>query len=84
MNAAWLTGFLVALAPLVLLVLFLLCGRYPGLASIEKCRQVLVSVLAPGSAPSGDGSRSLQSLIPIRGGRLIAASLAGRGPPVTC
>jgi hypothetical protein len=66
------------LLPALLLALVLLAGRYPGERLIERwrrarpsARQALVAVLAP-------GRRSPQL---VRGGRLIAAALAGRAPP---
>ena len=66
------------LLPTLLLVLALLAGHFPGERLIERwrrarpsARQALEAVLAP-------GRRSTQL---VRGGRLIAAALAGRAPP---
>jgi len=81
---AWVTGFLVALAPLILLVGFLLFGRYPGERTLERCRQALVSAATTKAVRSAAASFPRFELIPVRGGRLIASSLAGRGPPAAC
>src|SRR5580658_3368380 len=65
--------------PALLLAVALLAGRYPGERLIARwgrarprARQATARVPMPSHA-------SLQTL---RGGRLIAASLAGRAPPV--
>lgn len=67
------------LAPVVLLVLPLLAGRYPGEHALcrTRCRRThrrrrLPSAVTP--------SLPFVAITP-RGGRLVAASLAGRGPP---
>jgi hypothetical protein len=71
-------GVLMLLPPL-LLALVLLAGRYPGERLIERwrrarprARQALAAVLVPRRRP----------LQLVRGGRLIAAALAGRAPPL--
>jgi hypothetical protein len=66
------------LLPTLLLVVVLLAGRFPGERLIERWgrgrprpRKLIAQILAP-------IRRSRQTL---RGGRLIAAALAGRAPP---
>jgi hypothetical protein len=65
--------------PAVLLVLALACGRYPGERVLARLRRApswrrlrAASARAPRQCPT----------TPLRGGRLIAASLAGRAPPL--
>ncbi len=80
--SGWLPGFLIALAPLLLLVALLLCGRYPGESTLHRLRRRVTVLLA--RAGSGLRPRTEPFLdVGRRGGRLIASSLAGRGPPFT-
>lgn len=81
--SAWLTGFLLALAPLLILVALLIGGRYPGEEAIVTARRALTHLLAPSPARAAVPTEVLAHVLPPRGGRLIARSLAGRGPPVT-
>lgn len=72
------TAALLALAPVLVVVATLLAGRYPGARALEALaararRRPLAG--ASCATPQADGP-----LVP-RGGRLLAASLAGRGPP---
>ncbi|WP_445147607.1 hypothetical protein [Baekduia sp. Peel2402] len=75
------TGLLL-LSPALVLLLPLLAGRYPGEETLER--------LVARRAPSGRRVRPAPSLPPRRrpraltrrGGRLLSASLAERGPPV--
>lgn len=66
------------LLPTLLLVVVLLAGRFPGERLIERWsrgrprpRKMIAQVLAPTHRPAQT----------LRGGRLIAAALAGRAPP---
>ena len=66
------------LLPTLLLVLALLAGHFPGERLIERWgrgrprpRKMIAQVLAPTHRPAQT----------LRGGRLIAAALAGRAPP---
>jgi hypothetical protein len=72
-------GLLAAL-PLLLLVLPLLAGRYPGERTLERLRKVAARPRRPRSAsarkPIAPRRRSL-----LRTRLLIAASLAERAPP---
>jgi hypothetical protein len=77
---ATLTPGALSLLPAALLAAFLLAGRYPG----EK----LIARVAVSRAPCRRPRRFARLLVPsapasalVRGGRLIAASLAGRAPP---
>lgn len=76
-----LLDFLIALSPLLVLVGFLLLGRYPGERTLERVRRAIGYLLRSRSFASFlrpvTGGRST----PVRGGRLIADSLAGRAPP---
>lgn len=73
---------LVALVPLFLLIGSLLAGRYVGegrIASLAARRARPARrrpAPASGAVPAGRGGTYLP-----RGGRLVAASLAQRGPP---
>ena len=73
-------GFLLALAPLLALLAFLAGDVYPGERAIERLRRLLDRIASPRarSARPGVGPPRPRT---IRGGRLIACSLAGRGPP---
>jgi hypothetical protein len=67
------------LAPALLILLPLLGGRYPGedalvRATTRRPRPRLQQ------SPAASGRRAAEALLP-RGGRLVAAALAGRGPP---
>jgi hypothetical protein len=79
--STWLLDFLIALSPLLVLVGFLLLGRYPGERTLERVRRAIGFLLRSRSSVSflrpvtGDRSTA------VRGGRLIADSLAGRAPP---
>lgn len=73
-----LVGFLLAVAPLLLLVLLLSGDVYPGEGAILRLRKALH---AEPRAASAAGRLRRGSGEVARGGRLIAASLAGRGPP---
>lgn len=79
MNAI---SFLISIAPLLLLLALLVSNHYPGEAVIERLRVLIERASArpaesiTGSAPFNVHNRS------VRGGRLIACSLAGRAPPV--
>lgn len=69
---------LLYLAPALLLLAALVCGRYPG----ERLLDAFVRSWAP---VLGRGGEPAARLLPIRsfprGGVLLAMALAGRGPP---
>lgn len=76
-------GFLIAIAPLLVLVALLLGRHYPGEAVIERLRS-LIDPAAPATGRPASGAGQLSGFeITVRGGRLIACSLAGRAPPAT-
>lgn len=77
----WLPGFLIALLPLLLLVSLLVHGCYPGERALHRLRRVFTLIFFP--RPNRARVLPVFSLPPfcLRGGRLIADSLAGRGPP---
>ncbi len=79
--SGWLLDFLIAIAPLALLVALLIRGRYPGEAAIDRCRRAIRLLLEPGRSKIHRDESRLAPTTLARGGRLIAASLAGRGPP---
>ena len=70
---------LVALAPLALLLLTLVAGRYVGEERIARLAARLQR-RTPRARRRLQARPSPPSVLP-RGGRLIAASLAQRGPP---
>jgi hypothetical protein len=65
--------------PALLLALVLLAGRYPGERLIERWRLAPPRVRHAPAARLAPRRRWPQL---VRGGRLIAAALAGRAPPV--
>jgi hypothetical protein len=80
--SAWLTGFLLALAPLLMLVALLVLGRYPGEATIARTRKAIAMLLRPVRSGISPDLEPDGYLIPARGGTLIGSSLAGRAPPL--
>jgi hypothetical protein len=88
LTVVWLLGLellgveaaLAYLAPALLILFPLLSGRYPG---DEALARVAARRSRPPRVPAGEPPlprRRPGALLP-RGGRLVAASLAGRGPP---
>ncbi len=76
-GGAVVTGVL-HLLPAVLLALVLLSGRYPGELALERLRRAGTErVRRASSSPTP----RLHAAVALRGGRLIAFSLAGRAPP---
>ncbi|MGZ4270790.1 MAG: hypothetical protein ACXVFN_16450 [Solirubrobacteraceae bacterium] len=71
---------LIAIAPLALLLITLLLGRYVGEERIARLAARFRPPRRRPSAPPLSSSRATACALP-RGGRLIAASLAQRGPP---
>jgi hypothetical protein len=77
------TGLLL-LSPALVLLLPLLAGRYVGEETLER-------FAARRSSPRRRASRAASAPLPrrrpravlVRGGRLLAAALAQRGPPLT-
>jgi hypothetical protein len=68
------------LAPALLILLPLLSGRYPGDEALVRVagRRLRLACRPPQAPPL---SRPRPGALLPRGGRLVAASLAGRGPP---
>ena len=70
---------LLHLAPILLLVMLLACGRYPGSRSVAR-----VAARAP-HRPAPRAARMARPAVPtlalVRGGLLLARSLAVRPPP---
>ncbi len=75
-----LLGFLPAIAPLLILIAFLLNDRYPGERAIESVRRFFHRLSVSSPTPV-EREAAIAGPRPVRGGRLIAFSLAGRGPP---
>ncbi|MGB0121554.1 MAG: hypothetical protein WBP55_11450 [Solirubrobacterales bacterium] len=74
---------LIGFLPLLALLALLCFRRYPGEKLIERLRQLIDGRHrdAPRTEPGG---RCLNSLMkPVRGGQLIARSMAGRAPPLS-
>lgn len=73
--------FLLPVVPLLVLLAFLLCGRYPGCEAIVRFSERLARLRRPRG--SGAVQRQLlrsRSFAPS-GGLLLALSLSGRAPP---
>jgi hypothetical protein len=75
-------SFLLALAPLALLVAALLAGRYPGERALAT-RLLRGRPRRAGRAPRGGAPRRPRRPFAAapRGGRLVAAAIASRPPP---
>jgi hypothetical protein len=67
-------------APLCVVALPLLAGRYVGEEALERLREGAEPARRHGAAPLLAGARRSMAAFP-RGGRLIAQALAERGPP---
>jgi hypothetical protein len=68
-------------APLFLVALPLLAGRYPGEERLDRLRSEFVARRRPARVAPAPAVRRSAVLVP-RGGRLIAEALAVRPPPV--
>ena len=68
---------LLCLAPSALIGVLLLLGRFPG----ERVLVALARRRAPRRARAALGRPRASEALLARGGRLVAASLAGRAPP---
>lgn len=77
----WLANFLIAVAPLVLLVALLLLGRYPGEQAIRRIHLALIERPARRSPASIARTDAGFVFTPPGGASLIGRSLAGRAPP---
>jgi hypothetical protein len=69
---------LASIVPLLLLVAALALGRYPGERALSRAR-----IARPpwSRAPSSTGRPARAPRALVRGGLLVASSLAGRAPP---
>jgi hypothetical protein len=67
--------------PAALLLLPLLAGRYVGEDGLARLARTRTAV-APRRSPTRIGARRRAPRVLPRGGRLIAAALAERGPPL--
>jgi hypothetical protein len=67
-------------APLCVVALPLLAGRYVGEETLERLRERVEPARRQGAAPALPGARRSMAAFP-RGGRLMAQALAERGPP---
>jgi hypothetical protein len=75
-------SFLIAFAPLLLLLASLLANRYPGERVIGALRQIFGGSPRRRTPGAGGLDNPLDLRHPPRGGALIGDSLAGRAPPV--
>ena len=75
-------NFLIAIAPLLLLVAALCFERYPGEIAIARLRHFVQHTLYAAARKPVPLVRVSGFDSPVRGGLLIASSLAGRGPPL--
>jgi hypothetical protein len=88
LTCVWLLGLellgveaaLAYLAPALLILLPLIGGRYPGDEALARAATRQIRPRRPPSAPTSVARRRPRAVLP-RGGRLVAAALAGRGPP---
>lgn len=72
------------LLPAAGLALVLMCGRYPGERALKRLRagRTMLPRATRTAGASTPERRHTESHV-LRGGRLIAVSLAGRAPPAT-
>ena len=77
----WLPDFMIGLAPLILLVALLMGGKYPGERTLARAQLLLARAFRHVRACGQATLRNLFGPVPARGGRLIANSMARRGPP---
>lgn len=75
-------GFLLGVLPLFALLALLLQDRYPGERTITLLQHFIRDLTAKAVGQVSSGSLASRSRR-VRGGRLIACSLAGRSPPST-
>ena len=71
---------LLSLVPVLLLVAALALGRYPGERALSRIRGALGVVRRTASR---SGRVAASPVLIVRGGLLVASSLAGRAPPWT-
>jgi hypothetical protein len=69
---------LLSLIPVLALVAVLVPGRYPGERVLSRARGTR---RPPRRAPSATARPALPPILLVRGGVLVASSLAGRAPP---
>lgn len=74
------SAFLIAVVPLVGLLACLIFHRYPGELAIQRLRRLVALIFSP-HAGLGEPLVTFRVRSSVRGGGLIAESLAGRGPP---
>jgi hypothetical protein len=79
-SATGISGDVLLAAPALILLLPLLAGRYVGEDGLV--RLAARAVVRPRRSPSRLGARRRAPRVLPRGGRLIAAALAERAPPV--
>ena len=74
--------FIVAALPLLVLVLSLVIGRYPGLETAMRLAERIASGVRAGVSAALNSSRPrLPAAHAAHGGQLLAFSIAGRAPP---
>jgi hypothetical protein len=74
--------FILPAVPLLLLVLSLLLGRYPGLDSAMRLAERIASGVRAGVSAALNSSRPRPPAAhAAHGGQLLAFSIAGRAPP---
>jgi hypothetical protein len=77
-----LSAELLTIAPALAVALFMLAKPYAGERAIAKLRERCAGRIPRGAATASSLSRTRATIrIAVRGGRLIAAALAGRAPP---
>jgi hypothetical protein len=74
--------FAIAAVPLLVLVAFLLFGRYPGCEAVIRLAERLASRTRTGVAAAGNSQRPRPPVWrAAHGGLLLAFALSGRAPP---
>jgi len=76
-------NFLIGLLPLLVLVGLLVLNRYPGEGMIEKLRELIDHGRPIDRRITPVRGQLSDFLKPVRGGQLIANSMAGRAPPAS-
>jgi hypothetical protein len=74
-------AFFLPAVPLLLLLAFLVLGRYPGHEAIVRLSQRIAAARHPRSAAGGHRSSQRPPTRAASGGLLLAFALSGRAPP---
>lgn len=75
-------AILLPAVPLLLLLVALVFGRYPGCEAIVRLSERIAATRAPRRGPAGANLPLAPRVFAPAGGLLLALSLSGRAPPL--